>query len=84
VDGKLERYLIDLCSVRWSNTTFHPSSYEVINMGGRYWISGTQIGTLLALLKKGKVVEAKELIDQVESNQFIENTEGYIDRIHFQ
>jgi len=53
-------------------------------MGGRYWISGTQIGTLLALLKKGKVVEAKELIDQVESNQFIENTEGYTDRIHFQ
>lgn len=40
-------------------------------MGGRYWISGVQLGMLLAYLRIARVEEAKELLEEIEKNQYL-------------
>ena len=42
-------------------------------MGGRYWITGTQLGMLKAFKGKGMDEERQKLIEEVIDKQFIEN-----------
>lgn len=37
----------------------------------RYWITGAQLGTLIGLIRAKKLIEAKELIDEILDKQFI-------------
>jgi hypothetical protein len=39
----------------------------------RYWITGAQIGIMLAYLKENKVIDAKDILDEIQENQFIGN-----------
>jgi len=40
-------------------------------MVNRYYITGVQIGIILALLKKGNEGEILKLIDEIESEQYL-------------
>ena len=41
-------------------------------MGNRYWISGAQIGMLLAFNECGKKLETKKLLDDIQKKQEID------------
>ena len=42
-------------------------------MSEKYWISGAQIGVMLALLRNGKCSEVDDILNEVSENQFIGN-----------
>jgi len=44
-------------------------------MGGRYWISGVQLGMLKAFAELKEVSPAKDLLDSIDNNQFLGNIE---------
>ena len=47
-------------------------------MGGRYWISGVQLGIIIAYLQEKNVLRSKimALLEMIERNQFLINTEN--------
>ena len=47
-------------------------------MGGRYLVSGTQIGLVLGMLANKRVEEASDLIDAIEKEQFIGTSDKHI------
>lgn len=40
-------------------------------MGGRYYITGSQIGMAMALLESGRREDVKDLLNDIELKQFI-------------
>jgi len=40
-------------------------------MGERYWVSGAQIGTMLALLQNNEPLKIQKLLDEIQEKQFV-------------
>jgi hypothetical protein len=45
-------------------------------MGERYYITGVQIGMILAWIKLGKIEEIQKILDEIQEKQFWGRTEG--------
>jgi len=45
-----------------------------MTLGGRYLISGTEIGMIEAYIRAGRPDDIRKLMKAIETNQFIENT----------
>jgi len=41
-------------------------------LGERYYITGVQIGMILAFLKHGKLKEVERILDEIQEKQFLE------------
>lgn len=47
------------------------------NMGERYWVSGVQIGMMLAYIKVGQYEHLVKILDQIQDKQFIGNKKDF-------
>jgi hypothetical protein len=45
-------------------------------MGGRYWMTGVQLGMLIAFAKIGNDEEAGKLLDKIAEFQFLGQQDG--------